>query len=121
MRVHAFNDRENLALFGADLLVRTLDWQSTRMLLTNSCKCFREKELPPSIVQSSPRLLTYSLVVASAVHGAAYLAHRSGHHRLERLIPVLDIVGDGEAVTNNYAISGNRPAPVATVGRVVTR
>jgi hypothetical protein len=106
---HSFNDRENLTLFSADLLTRTLDWQSTRMLLTNPCKCFHETQLPEAIVSSSPRMLSYSLAVAGVVHGAAYLAHKTGHHKLERVIPMLDILGDGEAVINNYAISGRRP------------
>lgn len=107
-KVHSFNDRENLALWSADALVRTLDWQSTRMLLSNPCKCFYEKQLPPQIVNSSGRMLAYSLAVSGAVHLGAYVAHKRGHHKIERLIPMLDIAGDGEAVVSNYAISGRR-------------
>lgn len=101
---HAFLDRTNLALFSADALVRSLDAQSTRMRLTDPCKCYHEDQLPPVIVQSTPRMVAYSLTVAAVVEGAAYLAHRTGHHRIERLIPLLDIAGDGSTVTKNYTL-----------------
>lgn len=105
---HSFNDKTNLALFSADMLARTLDWNSTRMILGNPCKCFKEDQLPMVIAGSSSKLLAYSLSVSAAVHGAAFLAHKTGHHKLERLIPMLDIIGDGSTALHNYAISGKR-------------
>src|SRR5271163_2631459 len=89
---HSFNDRTNLALFSADALVRTLDWQSTRMNLSHG---FIESSLPNSIAGSTPKMLGYSLAVAAGVHGLAYIAHRKGFHKIERLLPMIDIAYDG--------------------------
>lgn len=110
---HAFFDRTNLALFSADALVRSLDAQSTRKVLTDPCKCFVETSLPPEIVQSTPRMYGYSIGVAAAVMGGAYLAHRTHHHRIERLIPMLDIVYDGRLAINNYRLSAPAQAPAS--------
>src|SRR5271170_1133141 len=102
---HNFNDKTNLALFSADALVRTLDWQSTRMNLSHG---FVESSLPNSIAGSTPKMLGYSLGVAVGVHGLAYIAHRKGFHRIERILPMIDIAYDGRDVEHNYAISGKQ-------------
>ncbi len=102
--VHAFNDRTNLALFSADALVRTLDAQSTRMRLTDPCRCYHEDHTP-TISSTSAGQYAYSLGITAGLVGLSYLAHKTGHHRIERLIPAIDIVHDGRAVAGNYTIA----------------
>lgn len=99
---HNFFDKQNVTLFTADALVRSLDAQSTRAFMTDPCKCFVEAVLPNSIVDSSPKMYSYSLGFAAGMMGLSYVAHRMGHHKIERLIPMLDIGFDGEAVVKNY-------------------
>jgi hypothetical protein len=105
---HAFLDRTNLALFSADALVRSLDAESTRAFMTASCRCFKEEVLPVAIASSTPRMYAYSLGVAGAMVGAAYLAHRTGHHRLERLIPAGDAAFDSRYVVQNWRLTPPR-------------
>ena len=99
---HAFFDKTNLALFSADALVRSLDAQSTRSFETNNCRCISEKYLPQAIVSSSPKMYSYSLGMTGLVIGAAYVAHKTGHHRIERLVTMVDIAQDGRDVAGNY-------------------
>lgn len=99
---HVFFDKTNMALFSADALVRSLDAQSTRSFMTNPCKCIREAYLPNYIVSSTPRMYAYSLGVSAGLVGMAYLAHKTHHHKLERLIPAMDIAYDGRLVLGNY-------------------
>lgn len=103
---HYFNDRLNLGLFSADLLVRTLDWQSTEHNLGNG---WQESSLPKGLAGNSGAMLGYSLGVAGAVHGTAWIAHKTGHHRIERILPMLDITYDGRCVVGNYEVAGRRP------------
>lgn len=115
---HRFFDKTNIALFSADALVRTLDAQSTRAFETNPCKCFHEEYLPDSIAKSTPKMYGYSLAVSGALIGVAYLAHRTHHHRIERLIPIADIGYDGRLVVNNWMLTAPLP-PV--VGKLPNR
>lgn len=115
---HQFFDRTNLALFSADVLVRTMDAHSTRSMLANPCRCYVEDNLPPAIAQSTPRMYGYSLGVSGGVIAGAWLAHKHGWHRLERILPMIDIVYDGKDVGNNLTLPG--PTSGGGGGRVVT-
>jgi hypothetical protein len=101
---HKFMDKQNIALFSADALVRTLDWQSTTKFMHDPCHCYVEDYLPNSIAGNSPVMLVYSLGVSTSIMGLSYLAHRTGHHKIERLIPVGDVVYDGRLVVGNYRL-----------------
>ena len=100
---HRFLDKTNLALFSADFLVRGLDAQSTRRFMTAPCRCFTERNLG-SIANTSPRMYSYSLGIAGVAVGVAYMLHRNGHHRLERLVPVADALFDSQYVVENYRL-----------------
>jgi len=106
---HAFFDRTNLALFSVDALTRTLDAESTRANIENSCRCYVETSVPQSIAASTPKMYGYSLGIAAGIEGMAYLAHRTHHHKIERLLPLFDTLGDGREVLHNYSISGYLP------------
>ncbi len=103
---HAFFDRTNLALFSADTLVRTLDAQSTRMRLEDPCRCYQEDHTP-TVSSATAGQYAYSLGISGALVGLAYLAHRTGHHRIERLIPAYDVIYDSHAVVGNYTVQSS--------------
>jgi hypothetical protein len=100
-----FFDKTNIVLFSTEFLVRGLDAQSTRMNLTNPCRCYKEDNTV-WFSATTPRQYAYSFGVAAGVTGLSYLFYRTGHHRLEKLAPLVDILFDGSAVVHNYAISG---------------
>jgi hypothetical protein len=103
-----FFNRANVALLTADALVRSLDAQSTRRNLTNPCHCFVEDNTP-AISAKTWSEYTYSLGVTGGIIGLSYIAHRTGHHRLEKLLPMIDISYDAPQVAHNYLIAGKRP------------
>ena len=100
---HHFIDKTNLALFSADFLVRSLDAESTRRFMDAPCRCFVEKDIG-SIADSGPRMYSYSLGIAGVAVGVAYVLHRTGHHRLERFVPVADALYDSQYVVENYRL-----------------
>jgi hypothetical protein len=105
-----FFSKTNVALFTADALVRSLDAESTRRNLTNPCHCFVEDNTP-AISAKTWSEYTYSLGVTSGIVAMSYLAHRTGHHRIEKLLPMLDVAYDAPQMIHNYSISGERPKP----------
>lgn len=102
VKPHVFFDKYNVALFSADALVRSLDAQSTRSFMTNKCACMTEKNLPLPLAKSTAGMYAYSLGVSASVMGLSYLAHKTHHHKLERLIPMVDAGYDLTAVIGNY-------------------
>jgi hypothetical protein len=101
---HVFFDKQNVVLFSADALVRTLDAESTRANLTNTCKCFTEQNTAWASGTTAGQY-AYSLGFSASMMGLSYLAHRTGHHRIEKLIPAYDIAYDGHAVIHNWTLS----------------
>lgn len=102
-----FLSKRNLALFSADMLVRSLDAQSTNANLFSKCGCYREDNIA---FATGTRAGTwgYSLGVSGAVIGLSYVAHRTGHHKIERMLPAMDVMYDGKDVLNNYAVRGHK-------------
>jgi hypothetical protein len=103
-----FFSKTNVALFSADALIRGLDAESTRRNLTNPCHCFVEDNTP-AISAKTWSEYTYSLGVTSGIVAMSYLAHRTGHHRIEKLIPMIDVAYDAPQVAHNYLIANKRP------------
>lgn len=99
---HAFFSRTNLALFSADSLVRSLDAHTTNEILRGPTKGVENNV--PFATGTDAGTWAYSLGVSGGVIGLAYLAHRTGHHKIERLIPQVDIVNDGRDVLGNYRV-----------------
>jgi hypothetical protein len=104
---HKFFDKTNLSLFSADFLTRTLDAKTTEDFLHNPCGCFHEQNIP---FATGTRVGTYgySLGIAGVVVGLSYVAHRTGHHKLERLIPLEDVGYDGRLVINNIKLNRSK-------------
>lgn len=95
---HPFLDAPNVTAFAADFSARSLDaWSTRRNLERGAVELYQ-----PSWVYSRDRNeYAYSIGVAAAITGAAYLLHRRNHHLLERMLPAVDAAYDGSLAINN--------------------
>jgi len=93
---HRFWDTENRALFTTVAVLSAADFALTRSILQNG-----GKELNPvtRFFSGSTAGLAVNFAGETAgVIGLSYLFHKTGHHRLERVTPMLDIGASGFAV-----------------------
>ena len=98
---HLFWDRENRLLFASVAASNTLDFAVTYSNLRDG-----GRELNPvtRLFTGSTATLALNFVGETAgVMGVSYLFHRAGHHRLERLTPIVDTCISGAAVTYGLA------------------
>lgn len=72
-----------------------------------------EQELPPQIANHPAMMVTYGAAVMGAEWLGAYELRKHGHHRLARMIYVIDGSRNMELVVNNFEIQ--RAATVASV------
>jgi len=101
---HRFWDRENRLLFASVAASNTLDFAVTYSNLHDG-----GRELNPvtRLFTANTATLALNFVGETAsVMGVSYLFHRSGHHRLERLTPIVDTCISGAAVT--YGLTHHR-------------
>jgi len=101
LQPHRFFDRENLALFSAITVSRLADVHST---YRNMRLGYPEAELPQALVNSRPGFVAFSLGLVGANVGAAYLFHRTGHHKLERATSYIHFAVITTSAARNYAI-----------------
>jgi hypothetical protein len=71
-----------------------------------------ETTQPTAISSHTGTEYAYSLGVSAGIVGLSYLAHRRGYHRIERLLPTIDIVYDGHAALHNYTLLPQVTSPV---------
>jgi len=93
---HKFWDNENRVLFAAVAALSTADFAITRSILQNG-----GKELDPvtRLFSGSTAGLAVNFAGETAgIIGISYYLHRTGHHKLERLTPMLNIAGSSFAV-----------------------
>ena len=93
---HRFWDRENSMLFAATVLTSAGDFVVTRSNLQAG-----GQELNPiaRVFSGSTAGLAVNFVGETAgVTGLSYLFHKTGHHRLERLAPMLNIGASSYAI-----------------------
>jgi hypothetical protein len=97
--VHRFLDAKNLALLGASVLCMAADVASTQKAL----QVPGTREMNP-LAQSQGALI--SLKVAGVGSGLviAYMMHRTGHHKAERVIPLLFGAPSAIAAAHNAGI-----------------
>ena len=101
---HRFWDRENRILFATVAASSTADFAVTYSNLQDG-----GKELNPvtRLFTGSTATLALNFVGETAgVMGVSYIFHRTGHHRLERLTPIVDACASGAAVT--YGLTHHR-------------
>ena len=93
---HRFFDRKNRALFVISGALSTADFAVTRANLQNG-----GREVNPLVrpfANSTAGLALNFAVQGAGSLGLSYFFHRTNHHRLERITPILNIVGSGIAV-----------------------
>lgn len=94
---HRFWDRKNRFLCATTAVLSTADFWATRHNL-----CQGGQELNPvtrAFGSTSAGLATNFAGQTAAVIGVSYLFHRSGHHKLERAVTILNIGASATAVT----------------------
>lgn len=94
---HKFWDKENFALFSASAALAAADFTVTRQNLQSG-----GRELNPIVRvfgRSSPGLAVNFAGEAAGGMALSYIFHRTGHHRLERLVSFVNISTSSGAVT----------------------
>jgi len=95
--VHKFWDRDNKIIFAAVAATSTADFFVTRANLQSG-----GQELNPTtrlFGRSTAGLAANFAGETVGVIGVGYFLHKTGHHKLERLIPMANIGASGFAVT----------------------
>jgi len=98
---HRFWDRENSALFAASAAFSTADFVVTRDNLRNG-----GQELNPvtKLFSSSTAGLAVNFAGETAgVIGLSYFLHKTGHHRMERAVSMMNIGASAGAVSFDLA------------------
>jgi hypothetical protein len=93
---HKFWDNENRVLFASVAVLSAADFALTRSILQNG-----GKELNPvtRVFSGSTAGLAVNFAGQTAgIIGISYLFHKTGHHQLERLTPMLNIGASSFAV-----------------------
>ena len=100
-REHKFWDRKNCALFVLSGALSAADFAVTRANLQSG-----GRELNPVVRMfgnSTPGLAVNFAGETAGVIGLSYFFHRTGHHRLERLVSMVNIGASAGAVTYDLA------------------
>jgi hypothetical protein len=103
---HRFWDRENVELFAGVAAARVSDYTSSRDFRG---KQINERLLSNDLIDNRPLFAAVEAAGVAVSIGAAYLFHRTGHHKLERWVSIIHIsVGVGGAV-RNYLLQPDSP------------
>ena len=98
---HKFFDRQNVILFSSTAVVRTLDLHSTWRVSKHGG---REVILPQSLVDNKPAFTTFSYGMVGGNIAIAYIFHKKGWHKAERILSMVHIGSVGYATWGNYSI-----------------
>ena len=97
MEQHKFWDRKNRVLFAA---ASALDWADFAVTRANLQSGGRElNPLVRPFGRSTPGLAANFAGETAGVIGVSYFFHKTGHHRLERIVSMVNIGGSTGAVT----------------------
>ena len=100
-RRHKFWDRENSTLFAVSAGLSGADFAVTRANLQNG-----GRELNPMarvFGRSTPGLAANFGLETAGVIGVSYFFHKTGHHKLERIVSVANISASAGAVSYGWA------------------
>ncbi|HXW16123.1 MAG TPA: hypothetical protein VEN79_16565 [Terriglobia bacterium] len=98
-QVHRFLDRRNVALCTLDALVMVADMATTRRALQ-----------VPGVYEANPLMKSQGGAIALKAAsfgvelGVAYMLHKSGHHKAERIVPTLFGLPSAVAAAHNSGI-----------------
>ena len=98
---HRFWDTQNRVLFAANAAFSAADFALTRSNLQNG-----GRELNPMVRmfgRSTPGLAANFAGETAGVIGISYLFHRTGHHKLERAVSLVNLGGSVGAVSYGLA------------------
>ena len=98
---HKFWDRENWCLFAASAAASTADFAVTRANLQSG-----GRELNPLVRlfgRSTPGLAANFAGETGGVIGLSYFFHKTGHHKLERAVSMVNIGASAGAVSFGLA------------------
>ena len=105
---HAFWDRKNAMLFAGVGAFRALDYTSTRNMRDRGRQ---EILLTNWVVDNRPLFIGIEAAGTGLSLGLSYLMHRTGHHKVERLISIGHISGAAFGDARNYALKSAVRAP----------
>jgi hypothetical protein len=94
---HRFWDRKNTLLFATTAGLNTADFLATRNNLRNGGRELNPLTRP--FAKSTAGLAANFAGETVGVIGLSYLFHRSGHHKLERAVSILNVGASATAVT----------------------
>ncbi|MBS1815220.1 MAG: hypothetical protein JSS87_10130 [Acidobacteria bacterium] len=100
---HAFWDHKNKVLFAVSLTGQAADAITTQRGLSHG----RREVNPiarPFVQQGWGGQIGLAVIVNGAQLGVMYLAHRRGHHRVERVLPVVVGLASGAAAYSNLQL-----------------
>lgn len=111
LQEHRFWDGTNAWLFAGTGAARTLDYFST---LNMRSRGRQEILLTNDVVDNHAAFAAIEAAGTGVSIGAAYLFHRSGHHKLERLTSIIHISAATTGSVRNYCLKTAHPAPAST-------
>jgi hypothetical protein len=97
--VHRFLDAKNIALQSLNALIMAADLASTRRAL----QVPGTRELNP-LSRSEGAQISLKVAGVGAGLGIAYMMHRTGHHKAERIVPLILGVPSAVAAAHNAGI-----------------
>ena len=97
--VHHFLDAKNIALFSVNAIVMGADIATTQRALAVP----GAREANP-LMSSQAAIIPLKVASVGAGLGLAYMMHRSGHHKAERIIPLILGVPSALAAVHNAGI-----------------
>jgi hypothetical protein len=98
-KAHRFFDKENLAIFSADAAIMAADFATSRRAM----EAPGAREANP-LMRTEASALAMKFAGVGAGVGIAYMLHKSGHHRAERIVPIILGVPSGLAAIHNAGI-----------------
>ena len=106
---HAFWDHKNAWLFSGEAAFRVLDYTSTRNMRDRGRQ---EILLTNWVVDNKPLFIGIEAAATGLSIGLSYAMHRTGHHKVERLISIGHITGAAIGDARNYALKSGHHYPV---------
>src|SRR6202142_717742 len=105
---HRFWDRTNVLLFSGVVVVRGMDYASTRNF---QARGRTEALIPDDVVNNSAGFASLEAAGTATSVGISYLLHHTGHHKLERWMSIGHIGVTGFGVIWNYSLKSKHPVP----------
>jgi hypothetical protein len=105
---HRFFDRKNSFALGAAAISLTADAVSTQQGLSYP-GFYEVNPVARPFVKTRAGAAVYSAGSLGLLAGAMYLAHRTHHHRLERVLPFALAGWEGLLSARNYRVISSRP------------